>query len=205
MLPKTLVFIDVETGGLDPAVHGLTEVAAVAFTFDDAGGGQVLDSLSMIVAPTANLAYSPYALGLQGRTLEWLQENGSPEESVMQSLSEFLFTHLGDTDTRHGLIWAHNATFDQSFLRALEERTTGINALRYSREFPTRCDFSCTKTLFYCLRAFGVHDGKWSNLKEIAKQYGIAPSGNEHSALADARMGIECLAAMKREMDERKS
>ena len=202
---KTLVFIDVETGGLDPAVHGLTEVAAIAFTFDVEGGGQLIDSLTMLVQPNENLAYTPYALRLQGRTLEWLQEHGSSEKCVLRSLSAFLFLYLGNPESRHGLIWAHNATFDQRFLRALEERTTGINALRYSREFPTRCDFSCTKTLFYCLRAFGVNDGKWSNLKEIAKQYGIAPSGNEHSALADARMGIECLAAMKREMDERKS
>jgi DNA polymerase III epsilon subunit-like protein len=192
---KTQVFFDCETGGLNPAVHGITSVAAIAFEIDGHGQAHEVDRLALKVKPNPELAYTPFALNLQNETLESLEQHGIPENAVLCQLVEFLIRTLGQPGEWGGRIWAHNAPFDHGFIQALDARYEPKGL------FKGRIDWSCTKGLFYVLKALGVHDGKWSNLKSVAEQFGVV-QGTAHDALEDAVTGMHCMAAMTRAWKE---
>ena len=190
---RRLVMIDTETGGLDAAIHGLTEVGAVAFDLAPDGALWERETFHCLLRPAPLLSYTPYALNLQGQTLESLTEHGQNEFLAYPEFAAFLLRHVGKTDARAGQIWAHNAVFDHAFIAAFAHRATGLK-----HDFPARCDWSCTKTLFYILRSLGVHDGQWSNLKSMAELFGVEFNGRHHTAVTDAVAAMRCLAAMTR-------
>ena len=190
LMTQTLVMIDLETGGLNPQENGVTEIAAVAFCLE-AGKAREIETYSTLVKPFRTHSYTSYALSLQGQTLETLERDGANPLTAYQGLAAFLERHVGKPGgERAGLIWAHNAPFDHSFLCAFSRDVS------YRDDFSERCDWSCTKSLFYALRALGFHDGKWSNLKELCRLFCVTPNGAEHTALRDARAAVGCLAAM---------
>ena len=49
------VFIDTETGGLDPRVHALTQIAAIAFNFEPGQTTEVID-ITALNAEIARIA-----------------------------------------------------------------------------------------------------------------------------------------------------
>lgn len=200
---RTLVFVDVESGCYESTIHGLTEVAAAAFTLTGDGSAVEVETFQTLVRPNENMAYVPQALIIQGRTLEQLYAEGKPEPQVYAAFEQFITKHVGPPDVRHGLIWAHNAPFDHGFIYALEGRVRSSEAgfTDKTRHFPKRNDWSCTKAKFYDTRAMGVHEGRWSNLKEVARQFGVVQGGDAHTALVDVRTGYRCLAAMQQAQD----
>ena len=188
-MSRTLVMIDLETGGLNPAENGITEIAAVAFVLEG-GRAREVAAYHTLVQPSNWYSYTPRALAMQGQSLETLERDGQTACVAMNGLREFLDKFVGGFYTRQGLIWGHNAPFDHGFLRALSI------GLGFPYEFPARCDCGCTKSLFLALRGLGVHDSTLSSLGDVCKEFGVTFGGEQHTALADARAAIGCLASM---------
>jgi len=99
------VFIDVETGGLDPKVHALTQMAAIAFDLEPGQTKpQILDVYQEIVKPDKWLAMSEGALSMQNRTMDVVLESGNEEQEVYRNLVCFLEKHIGPADQWGGRI-----------------------------------------------------------------------------------------------------
>lgn len=206
----TGVYIDVETGGLDPNSHAITEVAAVAF--DLAKGEQeqllgivpadgepsILGVYKTWVHPAPWLGISIESMKLQGVTLGRL--NDAPQENIVyDNLIEFIKKYLGtDPSNWNGRIWAHNADFDHKFLRAMEIRSKSPKFLDYIGD---RCNWSCTKKLWATLRFMEVHNVSRTNLIDITEYYQIE-NPNPHGAENDALMGILALGKMLNDLFE---
>lgn len=187
------VFLDCETGSLDPKVHGITEIAAMAFDFDPRNPFDhhaCLNEFNVLIRPNTNLAYTPYALELQDRTLEYLSEYGMAEDEAWTALTEFLHDHINwrrPNVTTHGSIIAHYAQFDHGFLAALAARVGEAAWLPAGK----RCEWLCTKNLFRILSGLGIVAPQGCGLNEIMQWYGIEFVGKQHDAMVDCRAGVQ--------------
>lgn len=190
-------FIDTETGGLDPTVHGITEIAAIAFDLDPRNPF-VYDTkpveFSVLIRPNKEMAYAPAALELQDRTLEYLSEYGVPEDVAWNAITEFLFDQINwrRPQSTHGSVIAQFATFDYGFLAALAARVGEADWLPAGK----RCEWLCTKNLFRTLSGLGIVAPQGCGLNEIMKWYGIEFAGKQHNALVDCRAGIQVFRHM---------
>lgn len=186
------VFIDVETGGLDPKVHALTQIAAIAFDLEPGNKPCILNVHQQVVKPDKWLALSKGALDIQNRTMEELLENGSEEQEVYRNLVAFLEKYIGPANDWPGHIWAQDASFDHSFCRALETRVGGG-----ANYFSDRCDWNCTKRTWTMLRFLGVHNETKTSLKNIIAHYGIRGEDEQtHDAADDATVSLVALGMM---------
>lgn len=190
------IFIDCETGGLDPSVHALTQVAAVAFKVNPGEAPIILDTYNKLVKPSQWLAVSPGALDIQHRALDYLMQNGIEESIVYDELVSFIKeTQFICADWAGQLCWAQEAAFDHSFCKALEKRVGN------SDHFGDRCDWNCTKRLWILLRALGVHNNPRTSLKNIIAYYGLRGENEQtHDALDDAIMSVNALGCMLRDL-----
>lgn len=183
------VFIDTETGGLDSNVHALTQVAAIAFEVKPGEEAEILEVFQIFVEPSKWLAVCPGALDLQQAKLETLLKVGKKEATVYTELVQFLNNYIGPSAEWGGHIWAQDAAFDHSFLRALEKRVgNGSNC------FTDRCDWNCTKRLWTLLRFLGVHNEAKTSLKNIASYYQM--DEQVHDATEDALLSLGALSFM---------
>lgn len=188
----TYVFIDTETGGLDPKVHGITEIGAVAFELDPQNPLRdgIRDELRVLVQPNKHLAYTPYALELQDRTLEYLGQYGDSECIAWMKLRMFLDKHVLDQWSGH--IVAQYAQFDYGFLAELAERVGDTTSLLSKK----RCEWICTKHLFRTLSGLGVVKAKGCGMHDIMSWYGLEFEGKAHTALTDAHAGVKVFRKM---------
>jgi DNA polymerase III epsilon subunit-like protein len=193
------VYVDIETGGLDPDHNGITEIAAVPFVIgtDEKGLPFVQEAgghFHCLVKPEKWLTYSTGSLSLQGRTFDQLITNGIPELAAYTGLLYFLSDHLGD-ESWIGRIWAHEAVFDHGFIRAMENRQNRGSIARFGK----RCDWSCSKFLYRRLAAIGVVPNMEEvHLNTVAAHYDI-PFDVRHTAFGDCRVGIQCLEHILRD------
>ncbi|MFA5037138.1 MAG: exonuclease domain-containing protein [Candidatus Izemoplasmatales bacterium] len=195
------IYIDCETGGLDAKVHGLVSVGAVAFEIDVTNPDRAIilgDYLSH-VQPVRELGYTEGAYAVHGISVDWLKKNGQPEETVYTELVGFIKSFLQPDEPFAGRLWAHNAPFDHSFVKALEDRVLYIAGDTMPCMTPVihdRCDWSCTKNLWCVLRGLGIHNVR-CKLDDIIDYYGIIdPRQGQHDAYTDAKLGIEVLRHM---------
>jgi DNA polymerase III subunit epsilon len=101
--PRTGLFVDVETTGLDPDADKIIQLALVAFTFDS--DGRIYDvepCVSFLEDP--GFPISPEITQLTGITTEQVKGQ-SIDDTVVASLMQ-----------RCHLVIAHNASFDRRFL-----------------------------------------------------------------------------------------
>ena len=64
-----VVVIDLETGGLDATVHGVTEIAAVSCTINADYTVTENATFQRLIKPVPGMRYDPEALRIQGRLL----------------------------------------------------------------------------------------------------------------------------------------
>ena len=181
-------FVDVECGGLDPKVHGITEIAAIAFDFDTRnpfGHHECLNEFQVLIQPNRELAYAPAALAMQDRTLDYLEEYGVSEREAWVGFAAFLQKHIGDK--WQGRIVAQYAEFDYGFLAALAGRCGDAELLPAGK----RCEWLCTKNLFRLLSGLGIVTPSGCGFEDILRWYGFWYDGKAHTALVDARAGVQ--------------
>lgn len=195
IFPTTRVFIDVETGGLDPVKNGLTEIALLAFhcqTFE------TYRPLTIRVLGDPAKEYNEIALKMQNRTLEDVMTVGIPKEEAFGKVFEYLNTTLGPSGKNQlnwtGKIWAHNAPFDWGFLAQLDSEVYKGNSLI----FAGRPYFACSKYFMAGLRGLGLHDHPYTNLISSLNFMGD-DAVETHQATDDCYSGIRLLQAFVRD------
>lgn len=169
---------DVETGGLSPEKHALTQLAAVACTDEGTGRATVVEQIALPVRPLPHLLLEEQALAVQGHTRTSLAARplAVPEREVVRLFLRWL-EGLGE-DWHGAPLVAHNAPFDAGFLLALLRRTGGD-----LRERPLLCTLERQKAL----QSRGQIPRGSTKLRDCVERLGLVQA-DAHEALADATL-----------------
>lgn len=167
---------DVETGGLSPERHALTQIGAVACMIGEPGRARVQEQIALPVRPAPHLLVEEEALAVQGHTRASLaaREGVLPEREAAHRFALWL-EGLGEP-WRDAPFIAHNAPFDRDFLRALLRRTGGDLHMR-----PLLCTLLRQNTLI----ARGQIKKTGLKLRDCVEGIGLSQA-DAHEALADA-------------------
>jgi DNA polymerase III subunit epsilon len=165
---RPLSFLDVETTGLDSAVHAIIEVAVLKV---DADTLAVLDSFESKVRPPADAVIDPEATSVNGYSREaWAD---APEASqVLPRVLEML---------RGSTVAGHNPAFDWAFLTA---------ALRRAGLPRPEVDYHLVDTASLAWPRMVKGEVPSLSLRAICNHYGITNDG-EHRAMADAQRAFK--------------
>ncbi|MGC6464715.1 MAG: exonuclease domain-containing protein [Akkermansiaceae bacterium] len=165
------VVVDVETTGGRPDYHRVTEIGAVKVR-----GGEVIETFETLVNPGCRIPWK--IVELTGITDEMVQ--GQP---VFGEIAEELDEFIGDA-----IFVAHNAKFDEGFLRKEFERV-GIEFRR-----PVLCTVVEMRRHFPRLKSY--------SLKNLCREFGVGLA-DHHRALCDARATAELLKLINGKRNER--
>jgi len=111
---KKVLFLDLETTGLDPDKHGIVQLAFIAEI-----DGQVVEEKLWNINPGEYVEYDPKALEINGLTLAQIQ-TFQPYEEVYLDVINFLGRHV-DRFNKYDkfIINGYNVEFDIGFLKKL--------------------------------------------------------------------------------------
>jgi DNA polymerase-3 subunit epsilon len=170
-----LLFLDTETGGVDPFRHSLLQIGMVAYV-----NGEIKDSMSFYIKDET-YKIEPEAMKINGLDLETINKIGKPKGLLTaMEVANFLKLNFKSKPTLVG----HNITFDKYFVR---EFFLSVNL--------DMDDFISYRLLDTASLARGLkiakklHVDKVS-LKELSSYFGIE-NEKEHDALSD------CVATVK--------
>jgi DNA polymerase III epsilon subunit-like protein len=107
------------------------------------------------------------------------------EREAWVGFAAFLQKHLGNKWQGH--IVAQFAEFDYGFLAALANRCGDAALLPVGK----RCEWLCTKNLFRLLSGLGIVTPSGCGFEDILRWYGFWYDGKAHTALVDARAGVQ--------------
>lgn len=178
-----LIFFDLETSGLDPKVHAIIQIAAMAV--DISNGWQVLEEFERkVLFQVANA--SPEALEINSYDQEtWEREAIHPRQAVGE-FSAFLKRHATVAKiSKRGSAYsvaqlaAHHAQFDAEFLQTWYKRLDEFLPANYF----------VMDTLQMALQRQVLDGVEYADLKLITlcRHHGIALE-QEHDALADVKL-----------------
>ena len=192
------VFLDTETGGLDPRFHALTSLGGVAFRIE---GGKIaplqgkFPSIDLAIAPAPELAICSKALRVQGLTWTDLDSEDRLEEHFQMAA----FLDWLECMPKPFVAVAHNAPFDRGLIEA-----AAIRAFGKVPESITSLSWQCTRTM-----ASKIHDGgkmpkpggdggkikPGFSLDALCLHFGISLDCRKdgHGALVDAKLGARVL------------
>jgi len=177
ILPRDLVFVDLETTGGNAAFHRITEVGIVRMKDD-----RVIEEWSSLVNPECRIP--AYIEAFTGITNEMVA--GAPRFSDLAAL---VLTKLRSTTPESPIFVAHNARFDYSFLRT-EFRRLDVH-------FSARV--LCTVKL--SRRLFPEHPRH--SLDAVMERHRLTCSAR-HRALGDARVLGDFWSKLRSEISEEK-
>lgn len=168
-MSRPIVFLDLETTGLDPKVHEIIEVAAIQV---DALSLIELDVLHMRVKPERLGDASVHALNMNGFDVEEWEDASFIGAALIQ-----LYPLLDGA-----ILAGHNVAFDRAFLDA---------AYEYLKLQPPKIDHHTldTASLAWPLYVNGEIDSL--SLATVCKALNVE-GGPPHRALSDARRSLGC-------------
>ena len=105
MKERSLLFLDLETTGLNPGLHEITEIGALLVSQPDF---KVLETYQSKVMPTHLETASPTALQIGHFKLETWQREAKPLETALAELAKI---------SRGAILSGFNLTFDWAFLQ----------------------------------------------------------------------------------------
>ncbi|MGC4934935.1 DEDD exonuclease domain-containing protein [Gordonia sp. DT30] len=164
LFDTTIVVVDLETTGGDPARDAITEIGAVKVR-----GGEILGEFATLVDPQRSIP--PQIVTLTGIT-EMMVYDAPRIGEVLSSFIEF---------ARGCLLVAHNARFDMGFLRH--------NATRLAMDWPFHTSL-CTVRL--ARRVLTRDEAPTVRLGALAELFDVSVRPT-HRALDDARATVEVL------------
>lgn len=135
---RNILVIDVETGGLDPNVHSILTIGAVAWK-----DGAIADTISIQIAEPEIVAEAG-ALKVNGLDVDELRKTGVGVGNAVDQLETFIAKN-NMRQKSPVTIAAHNVQFDYAFLKRLY-RLAGRD---FTKKFSHRT--VCTQTLAYAL------------------------------------------------------
>jgi len=109
------VVLDLETGGFDPRVNPILEIAAVQVRFE-AGQLAVAEQWSQAVLPFPGAHSNAAALKFTGIDPEDPDRNAVDESLALQTLFRSIRGAMRREQCHRAILVAHNAAFDQQFL-----------------------------------------------------------------------------------------
>lgn len=199
------LYIDTETGGLDPELHALTSICVAEFTlFPDAE--PEMGTINLRIIPADGWHVTPRALEVQGLTHAEIYHDTTriTESAAVEKLARWLVGGEGLWEPLP--IWAHNAGFDRGFVSALANRRD-LPKGHLVRQLAGRDSrWSCTRYLAEYLIQKGKlemprkPDGTGSvSLDPLMERLGISGrQGEGHDAHEDVRLGVEVLDRLLR-------
>lgn len=170
---RPIVMLDFETTGLSPAMGDrITEVAALRIV-----DGRVTDRYVSLI--NCNARIPSFITQLTGIS-QAMVDNAPPVRRVVPELLDFI-----GTDT----LSAHNASFDEKFLKAEAERLDLAPAHQ-----ALVCSLKLSRRLFPGMPSY--------KLGALSRQLGIAFRSAAHRAEADAEVSAELLIHIARHLGQ---
>ncbi len=174
MKQRHLLFLDLETTGLNPGQHEITEIGALLVSQPEF---KVLQTFEAKVTPTHLETAEPIALQIGHFDAATWEREGRPLKAALEELSE-----LG----RGAVLAGFNVTFDWAFLQ-IAFNAVGLPDPFYYHRFDVMS------------AAFGMlyNDPAMSkfSLNECCRRYNIT-NRNAHTALADAQATYDVFVAL---------
>jgi DNA polymerase III subunit epsilon len=171
LFEQPIVMLDFETTGLSPAMGDrITEVAALRIV-----GGRVTERYVSLI--NCNVRIPPFITGLTGIS-QAMVDGAPPVSRVVPELLDFI---------GNDVLSAHNASFDEKFLKAESERlslTTRHEALV--------CSLKLSRRVFPGLPSY--------KLGQLSGQLGIRFQSAAHRAESDAEVAAEVLIHIGRHL-----
>lgn len=167
-----LLFLDVETGGMDEINQSLLTIGLVLWE-----NGIIVDTLELFISKD-KYDYVDASIKFNKIDLDELRKKGISEEEVIIRINDFCNKYFGN---EKALIAGHNVAFDIGFMKALYRRN---NQDFYSR-FGYR--FIDTGTILRFLYMQGKFEKDISASDKAFEYFNIRfKEGTRHSALADS-------------------
>lgn len=171
MLDQPIVMLDFETTGLSPAMGDrITEVAALRIV-----GGEIVERYVSLV--NCGVRIPAFITGLTGIT-QAMVDSAPPVEEVVPQLLDFIGSDA---------LSAHNASFDEKFLRAEAEQLELA-----PRHASLVCSLKLSRRVFPELSSYKLGD--------LSRSLGIRFNGNAHRAEADAEVAAQVLIHIGRHL-----
>ncbi len=166
-----LLFIDTETGGLDPDEHSLLSLAMVVW--DDM---KITDSTEILIND-GQLKVTKEALSINNINIEEHKKQAITPSEAVEKMIDFIRKNF--PEKRKITVAGHNVHFDIDFLKVLLNNT-GIN---FSHYFSHR--IIDTSSILYYLYLSGSIKQKATSSDEAFLLFEIKVNGR-HTALGDA-------------------
>jgi len=164
-----ILFIDTETGGLDPNKHSLLSIGLVLFE-DNA----IIDSTEIYIKEE-EYRVTPYAMKINGINLYELYEKGVSPDIAVEKIIDF----VSNNDEKKIIVGGHNVNFDIGFLKQLFAKTP----YSYNKYISHRyIDVASILKIFTDVKYF---DKEVHSLDDAIEYFDIKIE-NRHSALDDA-------------------
>ncbi|MYM22332.1 3'-5' exonuclease [Duganella sp. FT135W] len=171
MFDQAIVMLDFETTGLSPAMGDrITEVAALRIV-----GGEIVDRYVSLV--NCGVRIPSFITGLTGIT-QAMVNSAPPVGEVVPQLLDFIGSDA---------LSAHNASFDEKFLRAEAEQLDLT-----PRHQSLVCSLKLSRRVFPELSSYKLGD--------LSRSLGIRFGGNAHRAEADAEVAAKVLIHIGRHL-----
>lgn len=171
MKADKILFIDTETGGIDPASHSLLSLALVLWK-----ELEVRASIEILVNDGV-LNVTEKALEINGINLDEHRKKAVSPATALVMVHQFLDTHFpGDEKI---ILGGHNITFDVNFLNAFFTRGGHDFQRRFSHRFVD------TSAILFYLYLTGKIKRKLTASQDAFDYFGITIQGR-HTAMGDA-------------------
>ena len=171
MKADTILFIDTETGGIEPGKNSILSLALVVWK-----ESKIVASTEILINDGI-LDVTAKALEINGIDLEEHKKKALPSAAALQRFDTFIKEHFpADEKIQLG---GHNITFDVNFLNAF----LAANNYNYSQRFSHR--FVDTASILFYLYLTGKLKEKITSSQQAFDHFGITVDGR-HTALGDA-------------------
>ena len=170
MKADKILFIDTETGGIDPAINSLLSLACVVWE-----EGEIKASREMLINDGV-LNVTEKALEINGIDLDEHKKKAVTPAKAVQEFDSFLQAHF--TSDEKITLGGHNITFDVNFLNTFLTK----NGYNFQRRFSHRT-VDTSSILFY-LYLTGKIKRKIVSSQDAFEYFGITVEGR-HTALGD--------------------
>lgn len=189
-MSQEIVFFDVETGGLDPAVHPIIQIAAVAVADDF----RELDTLEIKIVFDSATA-DPSALAANNYDQALWEREAIPGAVALGEVGRFLRAHATYEKTSArgkpysvARLGAHNARFDCDFLAAWFKKADQFCPAAIYEPL-------CTLNLARWCLLFDPSPPTDHKLESLCEWLGIRHA-HAHDALADVRATVDVAQAL---------
>jgi len=179
-----ILFLDLETTGLNPEIHNVLEIAGVWFDIHE---HTIEPAFHFFVKERLKMHCDPIAMEINKIDLNFVREHGLYSKDAIIKMRQAFDEKLGPNHGRV-VLGGHNVKFDISFMMKLYEAA----GEQYEQDFDYHC-FS-TDTLMMFLMMKGKRQEEFPKLKRWVEANGCKLDREHgHSALKDITATVESL------------